>query len=453
MRQNLYLLFVCGTAALGGLLFGFDTAVISGANLYIQPYFNLSDWEFGFVVSSMLLGCAAGALLAGIPSDRFGRKTVLMATAILFTVSAVGSALAESTTGFVFYRLVGGLAVGSASMLAPVYISEIAPAGVRGKMVSLNQLTIVLGISVAFFSNYYLSHLPETVSWRWMLGVEAVPASLFLFLLFTVPESPRWLVMKGRDDKASRLISRINGQEESAGILKEIKTSLRDHQVGLKLSGIFKRPYASIIWMGIILAVLQQVTGINIIMYYAPNIFKSIGLSNESAIFQSITIGGVMTAFTILAMMLVDKIGRKPLIIWGSMGMLIFLVTLSMLFFLDKADGFLVLICILGYISFFSFSLGPVVWVLIGELFPNRIRSSGVAIATFFLWMANYLVTLTFPVLLNAFHDERRGFTFLIYAVFCVMMLVYTAVRVPETKGQALEQIESGLLGNKNMDD
>jgi SP family arabinose:H+ symporter-like MFS transporter len=281
-----------------------------------------------------------------------------------------------------------------------------------------------------------------------MLGVEAVPASLFFFLLFTVPESPRWLVMKGRQDMALRLLSKINGPVESDRILEEIKSSVVDNKMQLEPKRIFRPPYAPIMWMGIVLAVLQQVTGINIIMYYAPNIFKSIGLSNASAIFQSVTIGGVMTVFTVLAMLVVDRLGRKPLIILGSLGMLIFLVTLSTLFFLDKADGFLVLICILGYISFFSFSLGPVVWVLIGELFPNRIRSKGVAIATFFLWMANYLVTLTFPVLLNAFHDQRRGFTFLIYAVFCLIMLIYTAVRVPETKGQALEQIESGFLGH-----
>ncbi len=444
MQKNLYLFFVCGTAALGGLLFGFDTAVISGANLYIQPFFELSDWEFGFVVSSMLLGCAVGALMAGIPSDRFGRKSVLMATAILFFISAVGSALSFTTPGFVFYRLVGGLAVGSASMLAPVYISEIAPAGVRGKMVSLNQLTIVLGISVAFFSNYFLSHLPESVNWRWMLGVEAVPAFLFFLLLFSVPESPRWLVMKGFPNKAMQLLMRINGEKNAGKILEEIKFSLEGKRS--RLSETFRKPYGSIIWMGIVLAVLQQVTGINIIMYYAPNIFKSIGFDNSNAIFQSITIGGVMTVFTIVAMLVVDRLGRKPLIIWGSLGMLIFLLTLSLLFFFNKADGFLVLVCILGYIACFSFSLGPVVWVLIGELFPNAIRSTGVAIATFFLWLANYLVTLTFPVLLNAFEGPMRGMTFLIYAAFCVVMLIYTAVMVPETKGKALEQIESVFM-------
>jgi sugar porter (SP) family MFS transporter len=441
MTRHFYVLFVCVTAALGGFLFGFDTAVISGANLFIQPYFDLTDWQFGGVVSSMLLGCAFGAAIAGKPGDLYGRKTILLITAVMFGISAVGSALANSVAVFVLYRLIGGIAVGSASMMAPVYISEIAPAHLRGRLVSLNQLTIVLGISAAFWSNHFLSGLPEEVGWRWMLGVEAIPAGVFLLLLFTVPESPRWLMMRGQTSKARRFLMRILSEEEALRAELEIREKTPEHGKKISFFSLVRKPYSRIVGMGVVLAIMQQVTGINIVMYYAPNIFKSIGLENASAIYQTVSVGLVMTLFTVVSMFFVDRVGRKPLIVYGGLGMFLFLAVLSSLFFTDNVSGAGVLISILGYIACFSFSLGPVVWVLISELFPNEIRGIGVAFATFFLWMANYVVTLTFPVLLHAFEGPWRGGTFLIYAVFCLIMVVYTSLKVPETAGKTLEEV------------
>lgn len=438
MHQR-YLLFLCLTASLGGLLFGFDTAVISGANLYMQPYFGVDDWTFGWMVSSLLIGCAVGGLVAGKLCDRYGRRTLLRATAVLFFVSALGSGLAFGIGDFMIYRLIGGLAVGAASMVSPVYISEVAPANVRGKLVSLNQLTIVLGITLAFFSNSYLSSLPADVNWRWMLGVEALPAFAFFVLLMFLPEGPRWLVSKKRDEDAMEILSKINGGASAGLLLEDIRRSNKLEGAG-KSAPVFGRRFMPTLRIAVALAVLQQITGINVIMYYAPNIFESIGLDKSTAILQTLTIGITMTVFTVAAMFLVDRIGRKPLLLYGSAGMGVSLIILT--YFFESGNGGSVaatLLCLLAFISCFSISVGPVVWVLIGEIFPNHLRSRGVGIATFFLWTANFIVTLTFPYLLNA--TKERGFTFLPYSIFCVVLFVYTWLRVPETKRKSLEEM------------
>ena len=442
-----YVLAISLVTALGGFLFGFDTAVISGANLYIQAYFGLDELAFGFVVSSMLIGCAVGALGCGLPSARYGRKKLLMLAAILFAVSAIGSGLATTTTGFILYRMLGGLGVGAASMLSPTYIAEVSPAGVRGKMVSLNQLAIVLGVTAAFFSNYLLSALPDAVSWRWMLGVEAVPAVVFLLLLIWVPPSPRWLVSQGMTERAHGVLLRIHGPESTATVLREIVASLAssDPLPGVPAAGSFGklwRPSVRKVTVSVILlAMFQQLTGINVIMYYAPNIFASIGVGKSGAIFQSVSIGVVMSVFTVVAIFLVDRVGRKQLLQWGALGMAVSLLLLGVSFSAERANTYLVLLLMLTFIAFFSVSAGPVIWVLISELLPNEVRSIGTGLAAFFLWTTNYLVTLTFPWLLQTFVGGSSWITFGIYAGFCFLLFLYTARYVVETKGRTLEEI------------
>ncbi|TGV00237.1 sugar porter family MFS transporter [Flavivirga rizhaonensis] len=442
-----YIISISSVTALGGFLFGFDTAVISGANLYIQSYFELDDLAFGFVVSSMLIGCALGALGSGTPSSLFGRKKLLLLTAILFAISAVGSGLATTTIGFIIYRVIGGLGVGAASMLAPLYIAEVSPAKIRGKMVSLNQLAIVLGVTVAFFSNYFLSSLSETVSWRWMLGVEVIPAIIFFILLFFVPESPRWLISKGKLEMSQRILTKINGKEQAALIEAEIESSLKEElktkrSVLSSYRQLFKPAFKKATIAVIILASLQQLTGINIIMYYAPNIFENIGIGKSVAIFQSISIGFCMSLFTIIAMFLVDKIGRKKLLKWGSLGMALSLFILGIAFSFDLKNTYFILFLILSFIAFFSLSAGPIIWVLISEMLPNEIRSAGISIATFFLWITNYLVSLTFPVLLNTFKGRLSGITFSVYGIFCLLLFYYAIKYLLETKGKTLEEIK-----------
>ncbi|MFS4466707.1 sugar porter family MFS transporter [Maribacter sp. 2210JD10-5] len=441
-----FLTLISFATALGGFLFGFDTAVISGANLYIQPYFELNEWAFGFTVSSMLIGCALGGIFFGAPSDRYGRKPMLIITAILFLISAVGSALATSLSSFIIFRLIGGLGVGGASMLSPNYIAEVSPAKVRGKMVSLNQLTIVLGITVAFFSNYFLDNLPETINWRWMLGVEAIPAFLFLIFMFFVPESPRWLIVHKKNAKALKVLEKINGKENAQQIQNEIESDI-NNEADEKLSFVdgvkklFGNRYKKFTFIAIVLAVLQQVSGINIVMYYAPNIFKSIGLGSSGAIFQSLSIGVIMSLFTIIAMFLVDKVGRKKLLTYGAIGMAFSLCALGVSFSMDVKNPIVILLLILSYIAFFSISAGPIVWVIISEILPNEVRSLGIGVATFFLWLANYIVTLTFPVLLNTFTGSMSGFAFVLYGVLSFLLFLFVKYKVPETKGKSLEEI------------
>jgi len=449
-----YLVWISLSTALGGFLFGFDTAVISGANLYIQPYFELSDWAFGFTVSSMLLGCALGGLFFGASSDRYGRKPMLISTALLFLISALGSALADSLPVFIIYRMIGGLGVGGASMLSPNYIAEVSPANVRGKMVSLNQLTIVFGITVAFFSNYFLNSLSENMNWRWMLGVEAIPACLFLIFMIVVPESPRWLIVNNKRAKALEILTKINGAERAHEITSEILADIASQQKSKSsffqgVKKLFSSNYRIVTFIVIILAILQQVSGINVIMYYAPSIFENIGLGKSSAIFQSLSVGVVMSIFTIIAMFLVDKVGRKQLLIIGSIGMAVSLYLMGVLFSLNYKNSVVILILILSYISFFSLSAGPVIWIIISEILPNEIRSLAIGVATFFLWLANYIVTLTFPVLLNTFTGSMSGFVFILYGLFCLILCSFTKFKVIETKGKSLEEIRN-LLSSKS---
>ncbi len=435
--MNRYVILISVVAALGGLLFGFDTAVISGTINFIQPYFGLSEAGLGWTVSSLLFGCIAGVFIAGKAGDHFGRKKVLMLAAILFFVSAVGSAAADLLPYFIAARILGGLAVGVASILSPMYIAELAPAKYRGSLVSLNQLAIVIGILVAFFTNYLLVDTGIN-NWRWMLLVMAAPAVLLFFSLFLVPESPRWLVARQRNDEALSVLIKTTGEESADKELKEIEETLKIHRESV-FRDLLAPKIRPLIYIGIILAIFQQITGINTIMYYAPKIFASLGDSNHSALLQTLAIGCTNVVFTLIAIAFIDRFGRKLLLIIGSGGMMLFLFGLSALYIMKQTSGILVLIFILGYIACFCASLGPGVWVVISELFPNRLRSKGMSVAIIALWIACTIVSVTFPIMLERLSG---GVTFFIFAVICLANLLYVWRYVPETKGKTLEELE-----------
>lgn len=441
---SLYLVLVCLVGSTGGFLFGFDTSVISGVIEYISApkVFNLGEIAKGWTVSCIIIGCMIGCVLAGPLSSRFGRKKTLLLTAIVFLISSLGCALSSQLIIFIEFRIIAGVAVGAASMLAPIYIAELSPPWHRGKLVGLNVFTIFLGQSSAFYSNYFLRDFGGADSWRWMLGVMAIPSFLLFASLLFAPESPRWLIAKHRRELALKILTRINGEHEAARELKEIEESVRNEARG-KFVECFKPGIRSVLVIGILLAIFQQVTGINVVMYYAPAIFKSAGFGNSSALFQTAVMGLMNLVFSIASMFFVDRVGRRSLMVIGSVGMSIAMFLLALTFVSGHARGPFVLICIMGYLAAFGFSLGPVVWVLIAELFPNRVRSYAVAIATFVLWGANFVVSLTFPYLLNSL----KGYSFVIYGAMCVLCLLFVVKYLHETKGKTLEEIESEIAG------
>ena len=436
--MNLYLILVCLVGAAGGFLFGFDTSVISGVIEYISGpnVYNLDEISKGWTVSCIIIGCMIGCIFAGPLSSRFGRKKTLILTALIFLASSLGCALAHRYSIFITYRIIAGVAVGAASMLAPIYIAELSPPNHRGKLVSLNLFAIFLGQFSAFYSNFFLRNFGGDDNWRWMLAVMAIPAFLlFIFLLF-VPESPRWLIEKNQISSAMGILTRINGATEANREFEEIKQTLSASKG--RISELFHKGMFKILVIGILLAVFQQVTGINVVMYYAPAIFKSAGFGNDSALLQTALMGMVNLTFAVISMFFVDRMGRKPLMVIGSIGMSIAMTLLALTFITGHAQGYFVLICIMGYLAAFGFSLGPVVFVLISEIFPNRLRSYAVAIATFSLWGANFIVTLTFPYLLN----NLKGYCFVIYGSMCVLCLLFVLKYLDETKGKTLEEIE-----------
>jgi SP family arabinose:H+ symporter-like MFS transporter len=437
-----YVLIISAVAALGGFLFGFDTAVISGVNPFIREFFGLNEIMLGWANSSLILGAILGTQVAGKPGDLLGRKRTLMLTALLFLVSAMGSAMAASFTEFVIYRLIGGIAVGAASVISPIYIAEVSPAEHRGRLVALNQLTIVTGIFVSFFTNYRLEGIGAD-NWRWMLGIEGIPAVVFFGLLALVPESPRWLVVKGRWHRGQEVLQKWMDEGAARDEMKRIREA---HSATEQTSfrEVLRPKYRRLATIGIILAVLQQFTGINVIMYYAPLIFERAGFATGSALLQTVAVGAINFVFTILAMRFVDRIGRRPLLLVGAGSMAFFLFTLSLVFFAEMLEGYWVLVFILGFIASFAASFGPVVWVLISEIYPNHIRGVAVSLATLALWSANFVVTGTFPSMLASWDG---GFAFLFYAVINLGSLVFVWFFVPETKGLSLEELEAALTG------
>jgi len=443
MKVNFrYLLTISLVTALGGLLFGFDISVISGTIPFLQEVFNLNEAMKGWVVSSALIGCIIGASFAGRLGDKFGRKKVLLVTSILFAVSAIGSGIANSIPTFVLYRILGGFAVGGASVLAPMYIAEVSPAHLRGRMVSINQLTIVIGISLAYYSNYFLLQVGEN-AWRWMFAAEALPALFFFFALFIVPESPRWLVARNRENDAKQVLTKVAGTDFANFELSEIKASLVGNEKRGTLKQLFNKKYSFILFLGIFLAVFQQWSGINVIFFYAPDIFAKANLGVDAALFQTTLIGLMNIVFTILAMRVIDKIGRKLLMLIGAAGMAICYIAIGFLFSTGRTDDWLLLTFIIITPAFFAFGLGPTVWVVLSEIFPNKIRGAAMSVATFSLWVACYLLTLTFPVFVELFNASN---TFWLYSVICIIGFLVILKYLPETKGISLEQLEKKLV-------
>lgn len=437
-RGVAYLLGICLVAALGGLLFGFDTAVVSGTVGFFRAEFGLSASRTGWTASSALIGCMLGAAMAGVLSDRFGRKRVLLLSAVFFTASAVGCGVADTADDLVVWRIVGGMGIGVASMISPLYIAEIAPPKVRGLLVSLQQFAIISGILAAYFSNSVILHtdLADAAKWRWMFAVGAFPAVVFLALLFPIPESPRWLIKQGLTEKAEPVLARISGRDDTAAQIAEIRDAIAQESGSIK--ELFGPGLRRALWVGVVLAILQQVTGINAILYYAPEIFKGAGAGAERAFNDTVWIGVFNMIFTVVAMSVIDRIGRKPLLIAGSIGMGLSLLVLAAAFD-NRASGIWLLVFILAYVSCFAASQGPVVWVIMSEIFPTRIRGRAMSVATVSLWAGCYLVSQTFPMLI----DATGGATaFRIYAAFCVATIVFVWLAVPETRRRSLEDIE-----------
>jgi MFS transporter, SP family, xylose:H+ symportor len=443
-----FIALVTIVAALGGLLFGYDTAVIAGAIGFLQTNFQLDPAMKGWAASSALLGCVIGVSFAGIFSDRVGRKKTLVLSGILFLASAIGTAVPDQFFVFVLFRMLGGVGVGVASMASPMYIAEIAPAHFRGRLVSVNQFAIVTGILIIYFVNYFIAQGSDeawnvSTGWRWMFASGAIPSAIFLILLFLVPESPRWLIEKGSKAKAHEILSRIGGNAYADAEALSIEATLNQEVESLRQ--LFQPGWRKVMILGIGLAVLQQVTGINVFMYYAPEIFKKLGSGADAALLETIVVGAFNLAFTIVAIWTVDRLGRKPLMIIGSIGMGISLVAMGLAAQFSVVSLW-VLICILAYIACFALSVGPVTWVILSEIYPTRIRGRALSIATFFLWGANFIVSQTFPML-----DENpgliaqfnHGFPFYVYAGFCLVLVLTVWKAVPETKGHSLEEIET----------
>jgi len=441
-----YLVGVCMVAALGGLLFGYDTGVINGSLKFVQLKFELSAAMKGLAASSALLACIFGAAFAGFFSDRLGRKKVLIISAVLFLISAVGSALPKTLLQFIIFRVIGGLGVGAASMTSPMYIAEISPARIRGRMVSLNQFAIIFGMLVVYFVNYFIAGSGDETwntqtGWRWMFGSEALPALMLLGLLFLVPESPRWLTKENRRDEAFGILARVGGSDFAKKEMFEIEDAL-GHE-GESVGQLFRPGMKIVLIIGVALAVLQQVTGINVFLYFGSEIFENLGGETvDAALLQQVVVGAVNLLFTVIAIWMVDKLGRKPLMIVGSAGMGISLFAMGMAGYC-QAKGLWLLVFVLGYIACFALSVGPVTWVILSEIFPTKIRGRAMAIATVCLWLANSVVSQTFPMMdENQFLIEKfhRGFPFFIYGAMCIVLIFVMCRFVPETKGKSLKK-------------
>ena len=455
MKQTTtYLLLICLVSAMGGLLFGYDWVVIGGAKIFYEPFFNLESSAAlrGWAMSSALIGCLMGALFSGAWSDRYGRKKMLIAASFLFVASAVGTGAVDSFFWFVVYRIVGGFGIGIASNVSPVYIAEVSPASVRGKFVSLNQLTIVLGILMAQLANWqigeYFTAGSETLSaesiewaWRWMFWAELVPAGLFFALSFVIPESPRWLAMKGKEEKAWNVLSKIGGDDYADQELRLVEeTGSSKSEGGLRL--LFSRPFRKVLVLGIIVAVFQQWCGTNVIFNYAQEIFQSAGYSLGDVLFNIVVTGVANVVFTFVAIYTVERLGRRALMLFGAGGLAGIYLILGTCYFFEVSGFFMVVLVVLA-IACYAMSLGPITWVLLAEIFPNRVRAVAMATCTFALWVGSFTLTYTFPLLNNFLGSSG---TFWIYAVICAVGYLFFFRALPETKGKSLEALEKDLI-------
>ncbi|ANU07329.1 sugar porter family MFS transporter [Paraurantiacibacter namhicola] len=451
---------IVSVATIGGFLFGFDSGVINGTVDGLRLAFDSDDVGTGFNVASMLLGCAVGAFVAGRLADVIGRKKTLLIAAACFIVSAWGSGIAGSSTEFVIYRIIGGFAVGAASVLAPAYISEVTPAHLRGRLSSVQQIMIIIGLTVAFLSNYLLAEFAGASTaqfwmgyeaWRWMFWIELLPATIFLVALLFIPESPRYLVSREEKAKAEGVLSRLFGGDFARRKLGEIEQSLAsDHKP--RLSDLLDRgsgKIRTIVWVGIGLAVFQQLVGINVVFYYGAVLWQAVGFSESDALKINILSGSISIAACLAAIALIDRIGRKPLLLIGSVGMAITLTIMALAFMsgslvdgtLELSDnaGVAALVAANVYVAFFNFSWGPVMWVMLGEMFPNQIRGSGLAVSGFAQWIANFGITMTFPIMLATIGlTGAYGF----YAISAAISVVFVWMMVKETRGRELEDME-----------
>lgn len=437
MIKLVYAGLISVIVALGGFLLGFDFSVISGVLPFIKKYFNLNEWELGFTATVINFGAIFGTLVAGPIIDAVGRKKVLIICAVLYTVSAVTSALAIDFLSFNIARIIGGLAIGASIITAPVYVAEIAPPKYRGRLVGINQFTIVLGISIAYFSNYYLLEIGEN-NWRWMLGIEALPAILYFIFLLIIPESPRWLVMKNREDTAREVLRKVVDEKNAEIELKEIHSSLVNQEKAT-YTDLFKGKMMRIMIIAIILGICQQMSGVNAVFSYAPMIFEKSGAGIQAAFMSAVFVGLVNLLFTILAIWLMDKIGRRPLLMVGAAGMTLSHMTLMITAYFNNFEGILVLIAILVFTASFATSVGPGYWILVSEILPNRLRGLAISIIQGITSMASMVVVLLFPWELKVLGMTGTFFVYGIVTAFTILLVFYF---IPETKGKSLEEIE-----------
>jgi SP family arabinose:H+ symporter-like MFS transporter len=444
-----FLVLICTVAALGGLLFGFDTAVVSGAVGLFRAEFHLDALMTGWAAGSAIVGCMVGAAVAGPLTDAFGRRRILLLAGAFFAASAIGCGLARGVDHLVWARIVGGIGIGIASIVSPMYIAEVAPAAVRGRLVTFQQLAIVSGILVAFFTNRMIVVMAMTdpQKWRWMFTLGAFPAVLFIGLLLFIPESPRWLAKQGGTEAALRTLTRISGPQEADAEMSRIVQAVGSE--GGSFAELLRPGLRRALFIATALAIFSQITGINAIMYYAPEVFKQAGAGNAAAFNSAIWVGVVNFLATIVAMNTVDRLGRRPLLLWGATFLALALFAVGFAF-QTHAGGVLVLVAVLGYVAGFAVSFGPVCWVIIAEFFPTQTRGRAMSVATVALWGACYLVSQTFPVLL-----ERLGsaWTFWGYGVIAAVAAVFIAAFVPETKGRSLEEIQQSWrrIGNESF--
>ncbi|KPK86646.1 MAG: MFS transporter [Bacteroides sp. SM23_62_1] len=440
MKAKSYVISNTVIVALGGFLFGFDTAVISGVEGSLEKFFELSRFWLGFTVAIALIGTAIGAITISRPGDHFGRKKVLISLAIFYTVSALGSALAQSWYALLIYRFLGGLAVGGSSVIAPMYIAEISPAHLRGRLVAVFQFNVVTGILIAFLSNYLIDTYIEDFSWRWMLGVMAIPSFIFFGLLFLIPNSPRWLVRKNRIAEAEEILVKCGAPDVKAEI-DDILESVKIELSGVK-EKFFSRKYRIPIFAAVMVAIFNQLTGINAVMYYAPRIFEMAEVSRNTALLQSVAVGFTNMVFTIIAMVMIDRYGRKKLLLLGSVGMTFFLGMVARSFYIENFGGIALLIYLIGYIAFFAVSQGAVIWVFISEIFPNKVRAYGQSLGSFTHWIMAAIISLNFPLLSKLFGG---GNSFMFFSAMMVLQFFFVMRFLPETKGKSLEKIQKEL--------
>lgn len=459
-NNTVFIAFISIVAAIGGFLFGFDSGVINGTVDGLQQAFNSQSIGTGFNVSSMLLGCAVGAFFAGRLADKYGRRALLMTAAVFFIVSAWGSGVADGSGEFIIYRVLGGLAVGAASVMAPAYIAEVSPAKFRGMLTSIQQIAIISGLFSAFVSNYLLANAAagstsvlwmDFAAWRWMFWMELIPASLFLLMLFFIPESPRFLMVKQQTDKAKDVLTRLYGSSAAEQKIAEIRHSLADDH-SPKLSDLVQKETGKvrpIVWVGIGLAAFQQLVGINVVFYYGAVLWQAVGFSESDSLLINVISGAISIGACVVTLMVIDKIGRKPLLKWGSIGMTITLGLMVFAFINADQDpsgrlilgdfGTLALVSANAYVFFFNMSWGPVMWVMLGEMFPNQIRGSGLAVSGMVQWGTNFAITWSFPILLASV-----GLTgaYGLYAICALLSVFFVIKLVHETKGRELEDMQ-----------